>query len=455
MIVLGFVSYFFTLNIGKAAAKYVAEYKATGETDKISDVVSATLIMGFVIGLASVGLIALFGHVFVSDVLRIDPSLQQTAKTALYLGCANILVLMLGLTFQFILQGLQRFDRYLLITNLTSLLLSLGSLVVVISGYGVIGLFVVSLSVSIVTGIISLVLVKRLLPTLEFRLRVGREAWSEVWRYGLSIMAYQLFGSLLLLFERAWITRQFGPEALTFYTIPMALAIYLQMFVASLVLAMFPVVNEHLSQPDILVRLYKKSTKFVLMIIALAIVSAIAGGRAFLALWLNEDFAAASYHLLVIHVLAVSLVGITMIVWQIAEAFRNASLTAFANFLLMALGIPLMIIFSYQWQTAGVAYGRLLAVLVYVPLIFYVERRFLGGIFWNFWGSTCLRILVAGIAAFFVESIIMWGFETGWLVLFLSLTAGTVVYGIVLLLSGSFDSEDKLILKSFLGRENA
>ena len=46
VVILGFVSYFFTTAIGKVAAKYVAEYRATGETEKISAIISATILLG-------------------------------------------------------------------------------------------------------------------------------------------------------------------------------------------------------------------------------------------------------------------------------------------------------------------------------------------------------------------------------------------------------------------------
>jgi O-antigen/teichoic acid export membrane protein len=452
MIVLGFVSYFFTINIGRTAAKYVAEYKATGEVDKISDVVSATLLLGIVVGIITIAIIAIFAQVFVSDILLVEPAMQRTAVVALYLGCANILVSMLGLTFQFILQGLQRFDRYLLITNLASLLLSAGTLAVVFMGGGVVGLFITGLLVSTVTGLISLVLVRRLLPELEFRLRVGREAWTEVWRYALSIMGYQLFGSVLLLFERAWLSRRFGTEAVAFYAVPMALALYLQMFVGSLILAVFPVVNEHLSQKEVLIRLYKKTTRIVWMIVGLALVSAATAGQLFLDLWLGNDYAVASYGLLVIHTAAVSLVALTMVAWQIAESYRSAPLVALANFALMAIAIPAMVFFSSYIGPYGVAYGRLAGILVYVPLVFYIEQKFLGGVFWSFWIGILLRVVLAAVGAGTAIYLAVSLMPRSWFSIITAIGVGGIVYLSTLLVAGYFEPDERLMIRNVLLR---
>ena len=380
-IVIGFVGYFFTLNVGKAITKYVAEYQSAGRLDKVSDTVSATFILGIGVGgLTTIG-ISIYASTFVAEVLDIPPPLRETAVVALYLGCLNILASMVGLTFQYILQGLQRFDAFMMITNSTSLLLNLGILAAVLYGSGVVGLFVISLAVSSISAIISGVLVRRLLPELRFRFRPDSEAWSEVWRYGVSIMGYQLFGTALLLFERGWIMNQFGPEALTFYVVPMNLAIYLQMFVASLVLAVFPVVNQHLSNVELLSELYKQATKFILVVVTFVCVSAFVVGQLFLALWLNEEFSRASYSIMLIQLVVFSIVSLAMIICQLAESFRTAYLTAAANFAWMAVSIPLMVVFSYEWQSVGVAYGRLIGVAAYIPLMFYVERKFLTGPF--------------------------------------------------------------------------
>jgi O-antigen/teichoic acid export membrane protein len=432
VIVLGFTGYFFTLNVGKAVTKYVAEYRAVGEIEKISNSVSATLLFGFAIGLFSTFLIAVSAAFFVSDVLQIPAHLQYTAVIALYLGCLNILINMIGVIFQSILQGLQRFDTFMLVSNSTSILTTIAVLIAVLSGYSIVAIFFVSLAVALASAIASAILVKRILPELKFRLGVGADAWGEVWRYGVSIMAYQLFGSILLLFERSWITRQYGAEALTFYVVPMTLAIYLQTFVGSVVLAVFPVINEHLSRPDLLAELYKEATKLIFIIVAFCGMTAAVIGPVFLELWLNVEFARISYSILLIQVLTFSVVSLTMIVWQVAESFRYAWLTAAANLTWMAVGIPSIVLFSYKWNLFGVAVGRLVGVAVYIPLILYIERRFLGGVFWSFWCSLGVRISLAAAFAGCAEYLLVVGLGRSWFALVLSVPAGGITFLILL-----------------------
>ncbi len=452
VVILGFISYFFTTGIGKVAAKYVAEYRATGETEKISAVISSTIVIGLSVTLAGSAVVIFYSRYIVADILLVPSALQNDAVTALYLGCATIVSVMLSQIFQLVLQGLQRFDRYLLLANLSSFLFSIGSVVLVLNGFGVVGLLCWNLFSTTLVGVLSYFVAKKLLPEFKFSLRIGRDAWVAVTRYAASIIAYQIFGNILLLFERAWIMRKFGPEAVTYYAIPMSLAMYLHLFIGSLILAMFPMINELLDQKDKLITLYQKSTKLVLTLVAFAVLSAVIVGRLFLGLWLSDDFASLSYSLLNIHVLTFGLLAVSVIAWQVAESFRAAVLNAISTFIWMAISIPLMIFLAIEWQTSGVALARLIGVLVFIPLIVYVEKNFLGGIFWRFWGFISLRIALAAILASLAEWSIVSTLGASWLTLILAISAGGALFAACLLLTGFFDDSEKQLIRDLITR---
>src|SRR5580765_3976181 len=69
VVISGFSSYFFTLGIGKAAAKYVAEYKASDQQDKISDIVSATVILSMSLGMIGTTVVIILTETIVTNVL--------------------------------------------------------------------------------------------------------------------------------------------------------------------------------------------------------------------------------------------------------------------------------------------------------------------------------------------------------------------------------------------------
>lgn len=452
VVILGFISYFFTTGIGKVAAKYVAEYRATGETEKISAIISSTILLGMGATLIGTAAVIVFSRPIIADILRIPPELQNDAVMALYLGCATIVSIMLGQVFQLVLQGLHRFDRYLLLTNLSSISFSVGSVIMVLNGFGVIGLLCLNLVSATAIGILSYFMAKKLLPEFKFTVRIGGDTWRTVSRYAASLIAYQIFGSVLLLFERAWIVRQFGVEALTYYAIPMTLAMYLHLFVGAVVLAVFPMANELLTERAKLITLYQKFTKLIFTLVVFTVLSVVVGGRLFLSLWLGDEFAAVASSLLIIHVITFGVLAMNIIAWQIAETFRAAWLNALGTFVWMTVSILLMIGLSDGWQTFGIAVARTAGVLIFIPQIFLIEKYFLGGILWRFWGAISMRIAFAAVLALTAEWLLISGLGRSWMVFAAAILFGAVLYLGGLLITRFFDESERQLFSEMLAK---
>ncbi len=453
VLILGFISYFFTTAIGKVAAKYVAEYRAAGETEKVSAVISATLVLGVSITVAGSLLTAALARPIVVHILQIQAELQDRAVVGLYIAAATMVPLVAGQVFQLVLQGIHRFDRYLLLANLSSMSFSIGSIALVLAGYGLVGLLWWNFATWLMICVLAYRAVKKDLPAFTFTLRIPREIMRLVAFYAASIVAYQIFGNVLLIFERTWIMRQFGGEALTFYVVPMTLAMFVHLFISSLVLAMFPTVNELLTTPEKLGILYRRVTKLVLTLLVFALLSVIVCGKTFLAVWLGEDYAANSYALLVIHTITFTILALNTIAWLIADSFRAASLNAWATFFWMAVGIALMIVLGQTMETRGVAIGRLAGVIVFLPLIFYVEKRCLGGIFWGFWGNVTGRLTVAAIPAVIVEFLITTAMPRSWFGFVTAVAAGFFTFFAVLVLIRFPDDEERRLALSLISRK--
>jgi O-antigen/teichoic acid export membrane protein len=272
----------------------------------------------------------------------------------------------------------------------------------------------------------------------------------SVLKYGASIIMYQLFANLLLVFERGWITRKFGPEAVTFYVVPMSLGIYLHGFTSTLVLVLFPFVNELLADKEKLSMLYQKANKIVIAVIAFCVTTLICGGKLFLGVWISGDFAAQAYIVLTVHVITFGLLAIVSISWQLAEGFGRASLNALCTLIWLTISIPLMIISADYWHNEGIALARLTGVLVTLPLVFYIEGKFLGHVAWKFWLKMLGSIAVALLLTSLLEVQIFSQFGESWLVLIFGAGAGAICYAVILLLLGYLTREERTMLRDML-----
>ena len=452
-IVLGFISYSFTFGIGKVVAKFIPEFMAGGETDKVSEVISATLMFSIVIGLTGFLLLAVLTRTIVVDLLLISPANQDVAAQALYLACAIGFMTMVSQVFQFVLQGLHRFRDYVILANLSGLLIGIGNIAFVLGGFGVIVILCWNLIIVSVIGFLFFDRARKSVAGFKFTFRVPAEMRRSVLRYGGNIILFQVFANILFIFERTSIVRKFGPEALTYYFVPMLLAIYMHGMMGSLVQAMFPVVNELLQDRDKLVLLYRKATKMLFAIVVFIVATFICSGKLLLTLWVGPELAEASYELLVIHSVTFGLIAMLIIPLQVSEAFRFSILNAIMTGTWVSISIPLMIYLSDIYNTEGIALGRLATVVLTFPLLFFVEWRFLATVQIRFWLSIVWRAAIACFATIAFQLLILYVIAANRITFVAVVGAAGLVYLGLLTLIGYFTKEERSMARELvLGR---
>ena len=447
-VVLGFVSYSFTFGIGKVAGKFLPEYQALGEERKSVEAVSATFIFTLTVGIIGALCLLIAAPLIVRDVLLIDPAHQQTVIYCLYLASGVGLSAMLGQVFQFVLQGLHRFDNYVALMNLNALLLGGGNILLALNGFGIITLLSWNLTVALFTAILFYVRARHLFPPLALFTSFPRETFKAVARYAGNIILFQAFANALFIFERTWVMRKFGPQQLTFYFVPMILATYMHGFVASIVQATFPVVNEMLADRESVAALYRRANKIVLAIVVFTVTTFVTCGALFLRLWVNAELSENSATLLILHGLTFSVIAVGILALQTAEAFRFPVLTGIMTGSWMLLGIPLMIFFAEIWGAEGVAAARFAAALVVsIPVIIFSEHRFLGGFQWRFWIAVGVRIVVAIAVTILVQKVALSFLGQSYVSLFVAGIVGGLTYLATLLIAGFVTEDDKELLR--------
>ena len=270
--------------------------------------------------------------------------------------------------------------------------------------------------------------------------------------YGSSIFLYQIFGSLIHLFERAWITRHYGADTAAYYLVPMALATYFHGFASNLMAATFPALNDLLSDRARLLELYKKSTKLLVALTVLFLLSIYFGGKSFLSLWIDPQFGESSYRMLWIHASTFGLIAVVIGMWQINEVFHAPRINSLLAATWAVITVVLIVSISSRWGPEGVAASRLIGVAVTMPAILLVEKRFLGGVQWRFWGAIIIRIFAAAIALALVEySVFSWTDLEGWVELIVAWVCGTLTYFLVLGVAGFVTQDEKAAILSLFG----
>lgn len=440
-LVLAIISFGFTTGIGKVSAKYIPECRAANESERLASLLSASLIITFAAAAVQGVLLAVVTPFLVTEILRVPPEAQTALTTAIRFACLVGPVMMVSQIFQSAAQGLRLFRGFSLITNLAALALNFGSVFLALSGVGYERLFLWNLAVAAFTAGIFFSYVRPKLPELKLASASG-SILKTVVTFVASIFIYQSVTSILYIFERAYIVRNLGSEALTYYVIPLMLGIYLHALTVSFAQASIPTLNERVNDKEQLAVFYKNATRAVLAASLFIAVAYVSIGKPFLALWLGEDFAVRSSNLLAIHGTAFALIAFSTVCWILCEAVHKSVLNAISSTVTCVVGIILILTLAEPYGLDGIAAARLFGAIVVIPLIFYVEKIVFGSPLTKFWITNILRLTAAAAAAYFSALAFNNLLSVSWPAFILEASVLLTAYSAILLLSGFTSVEE-------------
>jgi O-antigen/teichoic acid export membrane protein len=434
-LVMGFFAYSFTFNVGRAMTKYVARYHATDQAERVGDVLSHTLIISLVAGIASAGALALSTHFLVTHILALAPGLHSSATLAFYLASVGLLLTTLSQALGAVPNAVHRLDLYALISTIVALLTICGNALLVRMGYDAPALVAWNVAVAGLSCAMYFVATRRLLPHAHLTFRVRKDL----------LVGIQVLANLLLLFERAWLTRILGPAAVTAYVVPMTMALYIHAFIASLTLSIFPLASEADALRDRarLRQIYTRAFKYVGVLVVFMTVTLAIGSHRILTSWMGPEFAAGSSRVLAIQAVAFGLIAAAIIPWQMADGLGRPGRNAWLVCAWLVIAIPIMIWLTPTLGAVGMAYGRLASALTIPVYALLTERAVFGHCLWGFWRPTAGWLAVAGFAAGSTQWLLLGSLPAGWFWLFATVGLSGSLYLGVLWACGYLDPDEQ------------
>ena len=449
-LVLGFVGYSFNFGVGRSITKYIAQYRADGTPEKATKIISATLTLNVLVGVVGGAIIMLLANWMVSQVFVIEEADRERAVLAFYLAGLIIFMTMMSQVGNSVLQGVHRFDVYSKLFNINSIGIIAGNVVLAFWGYGMLWLLGWNLFALSLTSVAGIYYAKKIVPEFKLKLDVSKAAISSSLGFSVWIVGYQILGNILLLFERGWIMRKLGPEALTYYVVPLTVGFYIHNFITSIMLVLFPLASEQKDDRPRLEKLYRKATKITCLIIFFIVVSLVVQSRVFLEVWMGPEFAANSTVLLVIHTISFGCLALLIVAWQLADGIGHPRYNFFV--LLVCIGISLtgMIVTVDSMANRGIALSRLAGFGIMLISIVYSEHWIFGKFNLRFWAKLLAALVPASAATAFVQYLLVSGLSASWLLLVGTTLLGGMIYLGLLILFGFVSDDEKSLIRRML-----
>jgi len=428
-VAMQFTAYLWLLDLGirESVVRYVARSRARRDQETVNAKISlalylyvlvaaATLVIGAVVATWGVGL------------LKIDATLAETARLVVMLSAVNMAVGWLVNPLSGALIGLQRFDLMNVTAASVSIVRFAGTIVLVRSGYGIVGLSVLQIGATCLSGAGSLAICRWLMPDLR---AVGpRRAFRElreVWSFSSYIVVNNLASKVIFASDSFVIGSHLPVAAVTYYLIPLTLVQHLANTIRSMSQVFYPLTSafdgtddrERLRQLFLRGSTYAALVAFPIGAVYLTI------GPDFIRIWMGDTYAERSAAVLLIltvahmmaaphHAVYYVLLGVGrqrgVALLRVAEAAANLTLSLILVRQLGIVGVAIgttvphvvaMVIMMpmISARHVGVTYAQYLATVVMRPVISVAPALGLGYLLHVRWPATTFAVFATQVAA--------------------------------------------------------
>ena len=406
-LVTAIVGYFavIDINVTAGSVKYISQFAARKDGERINETVFFGIIVYALIGLA--GALGLYfgAHFFVHRVFTVPAALVGEAIATLKVAALGFFIGQLQNYLQSVPQSLMRYDISSRIEMFFGTVVPLLTVGVLMLGYG---LFEVILLRVVTSSIHCLILwrsINRLLPALAFRWPgsqikrelLGFSAYSFLSRFAALSYAYAdklIIGSLI------------GVTALAYFTVASTLANRILGLTYRLSGVFFPAASALSASGELarLDRLYLKATRYVVFLNAAILVLVAVFADQILRYWMNAEFA--RHGAVVLSVMAMSqfIDSLTTLPSLVNDGMGHPRISGIFAVSRAALGLVIVYLGVAGWGIDGAAWGHLAASTLFsAAFIVFVHGRTvptrLGSLLAHSYAPTVFGVLAIAVCA--------------------------------------------------------
>jgi O-antigen/teichoic acid export membrane protein len=388
------------LGVRGAVTRYVAKFHTSGEDREASNVASSAMVIFSSVGLLAI-LVSLIFAGLVAGRMDIPPQYLSSARIVLVLAGLNVATSLINGVFGGILVGLQRFDLTNSIEVGISLLRTAAIVIALRMGYSIVALACIQLAFTLLRWGANVVLIRILYPELRLRFSEANRAGVKL-IFSFSAFSFMLHvsGSLIYASDNVVIGAYLPVTAVAFYVIGGNLIEYTRTLASGISQTMTPLASsiESLKDQERLKRMVLLSSRAATMVILPIAVTFILRGSGFIGLWMGQQYAGLSGHVLWI-------LAFTLIFWP-ANTVTSGTMLGLSKHkplvpVALAEGVSnllLSIFLIKRIGVVGVAWGTLIPSLG-TSLLFWpwYVRRTLGIQPFTYIASAWIRPVIAAV----------------------------------------------------------
>jgi len=365
---------FFDFGLKNAFAKYIAEYNAKKETAEMMGVLNTGLVFYAAVSIV-LFIIAYFFTKPLVVFLNIEPVLRVEAYRVIILGVIFFCLTIITSPFEALQHGLQRMDIFNIVVIGISVLMAAGTVFFLEAGYGLTGLMVNNIIVTLIKGTVNILIARRLLGGIRFNPRDFLPVrFYRLFAFGFKMQLTRIGTIVAHQTDKLLITYFLSLGLVGYYHLGCSVVYYLNLIPALLVSALMPAFSEMeaMGNRGKLRYVYLRCTRYVSFAVFPIFCFAILISSHFISLWMGPGYSMSAN---VIRILAAgwmvnALVGVGV---SASMAIDKPQLMSYSAVSMAILNIGLSIFLIKRFGFFGAALGTSIAVvagsLIFIILI--------------------------------------------------------------------------------------
>jgi O-antigen/teichoic acid export membrane protein len=377
-LITGLIGYYnlLDLGLGQGVVKFVAEHLGRNEEREAVRAINSALIVQLATGLAGFAVLNIWtGSIIV--MLNIQPDQAQEASLALRIGSVGFFVTMLLSTFASALLGRQRFDTVGKVNVGFSVATTVLVVAALVFGGTLVHVVTVTCIVSVVQCVLLIRLVHRQFAQFRFEFQSDWKTVRKMLGYSAYLFVMRISSFLNSYFLRFVISVFWGPLAVTYFVVPLKLVTAVQGGLGSIAGVLFPHASDLAARGELLElrRVYVKSSQYMLAASAPLFLTLAFFAPTIMTLWMGEEFAAASWLILVLLSVGHWLATLTMIPGNVVMGMGKAKVIAVFSVIAGVLSICFVFLFTREFGAYGAAAAVALSAIQGPVFVWYATAR--------------------------------------------------------------------------------
>lgn len=455
-VITSVVGYFALLDmgLGSAVIKYVAEYNASGNAEKVNEVIGVTLLIFLIFGVAGGILILCLAEIMVAHFLKIPPDLIRVAYGAFCISAGGFFLNMVLSVLSVIPNGVNRYDITSVVKVITGSFTIIGTALLVYLGCGLLEIVGLNVLTNLALIFLYVLITRRLLPSVSFVPSFQLSVMKKILKFGIFSILSRVSYLINYQIDRLVVAAILGISWVTYYVVPFMLLHRLSSITVSVGTVIFPAISEleGSKRYDTIREVYLISSRVIVAIATSIFVPLLVFGGRLMSLWMGADFGEKSSAVTFLLTGVFYLGALTNVPSFVADGLGKPKITGIASILQSALYLLLIIPMARNMGIRGIAIAALISSGCLAPaFVCYVNNKVMRVPLSRLLKESYARPLAVGLLVFILLSFLPQDRINNLFVLVGIGVGSTLLYFILSILTGVFPESERSILYGYFG----